>query len=100
MRPQKELELRTLVTMHSAFLTVVSALLLTGFVLVLAEKIYTYSPWEMICSTDFHDDGESFPAQKSGSVENEVMAACGWQGGCKCCTTSTTSSNGTSCWIR
>ena len=58
MKGQKELELRALVTMHSAFLTVVSLALLTGFLLVLAEKMYTYTPWEMLCSSDFHDDGE------------------------------------------
>jgi hypothetical protein len=78
MRSQKELELRTLVTMHSAFLTVVSALLLTGFVLVLAEKMYTYTPWEMICSTDFHDDGESFHAHKCDPqcVHSDAKSTC------------------------
>lgn len=59
MKAHKELELRTLVTIHSAFLTVVSLLLLIGFALVLAEKMYSYTPWEMICSADFHDDGAS-----------------------------------------
>jgi len=57
MKNQKALELRTLVTLHSAFLTVVSFALLSGFVLVLAEKMHSYTLWETICSESFHDDG-------------------------------------------
>ena len=42
---------------RSAFLTLVSSLLLFGFLLVLAEKSYRYTAWEFICSESFHDDG-------------------------------------------
>ena len=57
MRSQKAMELRLFVTLHSAFLTLVSFLLLSGFIVILTEKAYQYTPWEMICSHAFHDDG-------------------------------------------
>ena len=57
MNGQKAMDLRFVVTLHSAFLCAVSFLLLLGFVLILAEKVQLYTPWEMICSDDFHEDG-------------------------------------------
>lgn len=57
MKNQKALELRTLVTIHSAFLTVISGILLAGFAVLLFEKAFLYTPWEMLCSEAFHDDG-------------------------------------------
>mmetsp|Transcript_3514 Transcript_3514/g.7725 ORF Transcript_3514/g.7725 Transcript_3514/m.7725 type:complete len:294 (+) Transcript_3514:61-942(+) len=57
MTNRKGLELGTIVTAHSFFLTVVSAALFAGFAVVLFDKARTYSPWEMICSFEFHEDG-------------------------------------------
>ena len=57
MTNRKPFELNKLVIVHNMFLTVMSAGLLTCFAIVIIEKSFTYTPWEMICSASFHADG-------------------------------------------
>lgn len=57
MANRKALELRSLVTAHSTFLTIISAALFAGFAVVLSGKAREYTPWEMVCSIEFHEDG-------------------------------------------
>ena len=56
-RKGKPFEFSTLVTLHNMFLTVVSTVLMVGFSVILIEKSSKFTPFEMICSPEFHSDG-------------------------------------------
>eukprot|EP00960_Hanusia_phi_P033016 750196-Hanusia_phi.AAC.2 len=57
MRTRKPFDLKYIVALHSGVLTVASFILFASFVVILYEKSQSFTPWEMICSTDFHQDG-------------------------------------------
>mmetsp|Transcript_55703 Transcript_55703/g.113880 ORF Transcript_55703/g.113880 Transcript_55703/m.113880 type:complete len:288 (-) Transcript_55703:54-917(-) len=56
-RGGKPFEFSTLVTLHNAFLTFLSAVLFVGFAMLLLEKSKKFTVFEMICSPEFHADG-------------------------------------------
>ena len=105
MANRKALELRSLVTAHSTFLTITSAALFAGFAVVLSGKAREYTPWEMVCSIEFHEDGrlQANPSRTVGLHPQQVelgaeQRAC--PPPCRRSTTSTTWSSGTNCWTR
>ncbi|EKX51520.1 hypothetical protein GUITHDRAFT_66090 [Guillardia theta CCMP2712] len=57
MRSRKPFDLRYVVAFHSGLLTVASFVLFASFMMILFEKFQSFSPWETICSSDFHHDG-------------------------------------------
>ena len=57
MNTRKAFDLRSIVICHNFLLSALSATLLFGFAVVLFEKSFEFSAWEMICSPTFHEDG-------------------------------------------
>lgn len=56
-RGGKPFEFKALVTLHNMFLTVISTSLFVGFAMLLIEKSQKFTPFEMLCSAEFHSDG-------------------------------------------